>query len=63
MQASFEAEVHGKAEALRNKKKLEQSVKELESQLEAANRFRAEGEKNSKKLQLQIISIQQVCLF
>jgi len=60
MQASFEAEAYGKAEALRNKKKLEKDISELETELEVANRNRAELEKSSKKFQLQIFELQQV---
>jgi len=57
MQASLEAEVRGKAEALRSKKKLEQDINELEVSLDNANRGRAEAEKNTKKFQSQIAEL------
>lgn len=59
MQASLEAEVRGKAEAMRMKKKLEQDINELEVALDAANHGRADAEKNIKKLQQQIQELQQ----
>jgi hypothetical protein len=62
MQASFEAEAHGKAEALRSKKKLEKDISELVTALDTANRSRVEAEKTGKKYQLQIVEIQQVSL-
>jgi len=58
MQASLEAEVRGKAEALRSKKKLEQDINELEVALDNANRGRAEAEKNTKKFQITIHELQ-----
>ena len=60
MQASFEAEARGKAEALKSKKKLESDINELEAALDGANRGRAEAEKNIKKLQVAVKDIQQV---
>ncbi|VDD74731.1 unnamed protein product [Mesocestoides corti] len=54
MQASLEAEVKGKADAMRMKKKLEQDINELEVALDSANRSRAEMEKNVKKFQQQV---------
>lgn len=60
MQASFEAEARGKAEALKSKKKLEADINELEAALDGANRGRAESEKNVKKLQAAIKDVQQV---
>ncbi|KAL5969171.1 Myosin heavy chain striated muscle [Taenia solium] len=54
MQASLEAEVKGKADAMRMKKKLEQDINELEVALDSANRGRAEMEKNAKKFQQQV---------
>jgi phage shock protein A len=59
MQTSLEAEVRGKAEAMRAKKKLEQDINELELALDAANRGRADADKNIKKLQQQIRDLQQ----
>jgi phage shock protein A len=59
MQTSLEAEVRGKAEAMRAKKKLEQDINELEVALDAANRGRADADKNIKKLQQQIRELQQ----
>lgn len=54
MQASLEAEAKGKAENMRIKKKLEQDINELEIALDAANRGKADLEKNIKKYQQQI---------
>lgn len=54
MQASLEAEAKGKAENMRIKKKLEQDINELEIALDAANRGKADLEKNVKKYQQQI---------
>jgi ribosomal protein S11 len=62
MQASFEAEARGKAEALKSKKKLEADINELEVALDGANRGRAEAEKNIKKLQQAVKDVQQVGL-
>merc|ERR1712042_390997 len=59
VQASLEAEVRGKSEALRLKKKLEQDINELEVALDGANRGRAEAEKNIKKVQGQLRELQQ----
>jgi len=60
IQASLEAEVRGKSEALKMKKKLEHDINELETALDAANRGRSEAEKNIKKYQIQIREIQVV---
>merc|ERR1711868_135500 len=60
IQASLEAEVRGKSEALKMKKKLESDINELETALDAANRGRSEAEKNIKKYQVQIREIQVV---
>ena len=54
MQASLEAESKGKAEALRQKKKLESDINELEIQLDHSNRSNADLQKQIKKLQQQI---------
>ena len=54
MNASLEAEAKGKAEALKIRKKLEQDINELEVALDAANRAKAEMEKNIKRYQQQI---------
>jgi len=58
IQASLEAEVRGKSEALKMKKKLEHDINELESALDGANRGRSEAEKNIKKFQIQIREVQ-----
>lgn len=58
MQASLEAEVKGKAEALRMKKKLESDINELEIALDHANKANAEAQKNIKKYQNQIKELQ-----
>merc|ERR1712141_4838 len=60
IQASLEAEVRGKSEALKMKKKLEHDINELESSLDAANRGRSESEKNIKKFQIQIREVQVI---
>merc|ERR1719347_611876 len=60
IQASLEAEVRGKSEALKMKKKLEHDINELETALDGANRGRSEAEKNIKKYQIQIREIQVV---
>ncbi|XP_046579111.1 LOW QUALITY PROTEIN: myosin heavy chain, striated muscle-like [Haliotis rubra] len=59
LQASLEAETKGKAEAIKNKKKLEQDINELEISLDAAGRARAEAEKISKKCQ---VEIKELCI-
>ncbi|XP_065312696.1 myosin heavy chain, striated muscle-like isoform X2 [Gordionus sp. m RMFG-2023] len=58
MQASLEAEVRGKAEALKMKKKLESNINELEIAVDQANRANAEAQKNIKKYQDQIKQLQ-----
>ena len=54
MQASLEAESKGKAEAIKNKKKLESDINELEVQLDHSNRTNADLQKQIKKLQQQM---------
>merc|ERR1719249_555643 len=54
MQAAFEAESKGKAEAQRMKKKLEADIAELEMCLEHANSTNLETQKSIKKYQTQI---------
>lgn len=54
MQASLEAETKGKAEAIRQKKKLESDINELEIALDHTNRLNADFQKQVKKLQLDI---------
>merc|ERR1712168_822381 len=54
LQAAFEAESKGKAEAMRMKKKLEADVAELEMSLEHANSTNLETQKSIKKYQTQI---------
>ncbi|XP_071106405.1 myosin heavy chain, striated muscle-like isoform X1 [Haliotis cracherodii] len=51
MQASMDAEVKGRAEAMRIKKKLEGDINELEVAVDGANRGKADAEKNAKKYQ------------
>ncbi|XP_045214005.2 myosin heavy chain, striated muscle-like isoform X1 [Mercenaria mercenaria] len=53
MQATLEAEVRTKTEALRVRKKLEKDINELESAVDTANRVRADMEKNAKRYQEQ----------
>ena len=54
MQASLEAESKGKAEAVKQKKKLEGDINELEVQLDHSNRTNADLQKQIKKLQQQM---------
>jgi chromosome segregation ATPase len=54
MQASVDAEVKSKAEALRQRKKLENDVNSLEVSLDHSNRVNAELQKSVKKLQQQL---------
>ena len=54
MQASLEAESKGKAEAIKQKKKLEGDIKELEVQLDHSNRTNADLQKQIKKIQQQM---------
>jgi len=51
MQASLDSEAKGKAEAIRQKKKLECDVTEIEIGLDHANRSNAELQKNCARLQ------------
>ena len=61
MQASLDAEIKGKAEALKSKKKLESDINELEVAVDSANRLRADAEKNLKKYQ-QTVTVRQPSL-
>lgn len=54
LQASLEAEVKGRAEAMRLKKKMEGDLNEMEIHLDHANRNNAELIKTLRKLQQQI---------
>ncbi|KAK7078910.1 putative TRAFAC class myosin-kinesin ATPase superfamily [Halocaridina rubra] len=54
IQASLEAEVKGKAETLRQKKKLESDMNELEVTLEHASKNNTDLQKHIKKLQVEI---------
>lgn len=49
MQASLEAEVRGKNELLRVKKKLEADINELEIALDHANKANADAQKNLRR--------------
>ena len=60
IQISLEAEARGRLEALRQRKKLEQDVLELEAALEATVKARAEVEKNYKRFQQQIRDLELV---
>ena len=55
MQASLEAEIKGKTEAIRQKKKLESGINEIEIALDNSNRFNVELQKSNKKLQEKFI--------
>jgi hypothetical protein len=54
MQASLEAESKGKADAIRQKKKLEEDINELEVQLDHSNRSNADLIKQIKRSQQQV---------
>jgi len=60
IQISLEAEARGRLEALRQRKKLEQDVLELEAALEATVKARADVEKNYKRFQQQIRDLELV---
>ena len=49
MQASLEAEIKGKQEALRIKKKIEADINELEMSLDHANKSNSEEQKQIKR--------------
>ena len=59
MSISLEAEVRGKSEAVRIRKKLEQDINELEMALDASNRGRQEVEKTIKRYVTQIQDLQR----
>ncbi|UJR20568.1 hypothetical protein I4U23_023694 [Adineta vaga] len=58
MQASLDAEARAKAEALKQKKKLETDVNEFEVALDHANRTNADSQKALKRAQQQFIELQ-----
>ncbi|CAM4755711.1 unnamed protein product [Rotaria magnacalcarata] len=58
MQASLEAEARSKAEALKQKKKLETDINQLEVALDHANRANADLQKTLKRLQQHITELQ-----
>lgn len=58
MQASLEAEINAKNEALRIKKKLEADINELEIALDHANKANAEAHKAIKRYQNQLRDIE-----
>ncbi len=58
MQASLEAEVKGRAEMMRTKKKLEQDINELEIALDQANKSNVDAQKVIRRAQEQIVDIQ-----
>ncbi|CAF3425009.1 unnamed protein product [Rotaria sp. Silwood1] len=58
MQASLEAETRSKAEALKQKKKLESDINELEVALDHANRSNSDLQKTLKKIQITVIELQ-----
>ena len=59
MQASLEAEVRAKQEALRIKKKLESDINELEIALDHANKANSEAHKSIKRYQAQLRDVEQ----
>ncbi|XP_042212117.1 myosin heavy chain, muscle-like isoform X1 [Homarus americanus] len=58
MQSSLEAEAKGKAEALRQKKKLETDISELEVALDHSNKANSDLQKYIKKLQVEMRDLQ-----
>jgi len=58
MQASLEAETRAKAEALKQKKKLESDINELESALDHSNRANVDLQKTLKRLQQTVTELQ-----
>jgi myosin heavy chain 6/7 len=58
MQASLEAETRSKAEALKQKKKLESDINELEIGLDHANRSNSDLQKALKKIQITVTELQ-----
>ena len=60
MQASLEAEVKGKQEALRTKKKLEADINEMEMSLDHANKANAEEQKQLKRYAATLMEIENV---
>ncbi|CAF3855076.1 unnamed protein product [Rotaria sordida] len=58
MQASLEAETRSKAEALKQKKKLESDINELEVALDHANRSNSDLQKTLKKIQITVTELQ-----
>ncbi|CAF0719696.1 unnamed protein product [Adineta steineri] len=58
MQASLEAEARSKTEALKQKKKLESDINELEVALDHANRTNADLQKTLKRVQQNILELQ-----
>ncbi|CAF1414740.1 unnamed protein product [Rotaria magnacalcarata] len=58
MQASLEAETRAKAEALKQKKKLESDINELESALDHSNRTNTDLQKSLKRLQQTVSELQ-----
>merc|ERR1711983_525532 len=58
MQASLEAEVRSKSEALRLKKKLESDINELEIALDHSNKANAEANKSIKRYQGQLRDVE-----
>ena len=61
LQASLEAEVRAKSEALRIKKKLESDINELEIALDHANKANSEAHKSIKRYQAQLRDVD--CLY
>lgn len=56
MQASLEAEVRGRSEAVRLRKKMEADLNEMEIQLEHVTRQAMEGQRMNRHLQTQVDS-------
>lgn len=55
MQASLEAEVRSRSEAVRLRKKMESDLNEMEVQLGHANKQAAEGQRTVRYLQTQVV--------
>lgn len=63
MQASLEAEVRGRSEAVRLRKKMEADLNEMEIQLEHANRQAAESQRANRHLQTQVVHLSVAAAF
>ena len=63
MQASLDAEIKGRQDSMKTKKKLEQEISEMEAKLDQTQRLKSEADKNISRMQLQIqdLNIEVTC--